>query len=219
MTWLFRIVGVLTLLLPGTASAHRLDEYLQATLLSVEPDRVEASMRLVPGVAVSDAVIASIDTDGDGVLSAAEQQDYAQRVLRDLSLSIDNKPLALHIVSTSFPSLEEMKQGVGEIQLDFAAELPRDAADRRLAFENHHQGTIAVYLVNSLVPNDKNIHITAQNRNENQSFYELDFVQRDRGGGTAPALWITAGFLLLALLRWRRGPLWQQEPYGGESPN
>jgi hypothetical protein len=30
-------------------------------------------------------------------------------------------------------------------------------------------------------------------------------------GAAQLALWITAGFLLLALLRWRRRPLWQRE--------
>jgi hypothetical protein len=205
MRWLLCIVGAIILLLPVTSAAHRLDEYLEATLLSVEPDRIEASMRLVPGVAVSSAVIASIDTSRDGVLSEAEQQAYAQRVSRDLSLSVDGRPLVLHVVSATFPSLEDMKQGTGEIQLELAAELPRGAADRRLRFENHHQSAIAVYLVNCLVPHDKNVRITAQSRSENQSVYQLDFVQVGRGEGVAPALWIAAGFLLLALLRWRRG--------------
>ena len=213
MRWLVHIVGAIMLLLPGTASAHRLDEYLEATLLSVEPDRIDLSMRLVPGVAVSSAVIASIDTNGDGLLSEAEQQDYAERVSRDLSLSIDSRPLALHIVSANFPSLEEMTRGLGEIQLAFAAELPRGVAARRLKFENHHQGAIAVYLVNCLVPHDKNIRITAQSRNENQSVYQLDFVQGVGGEGTAHhPLWIAAGFLLLALLRWRPRPLWHRRP-------
>ena len=37
--------------------AHRLDEYLQATLLSVDKDHIHASMRLVPGVAVAATVL------------------------------------------------------------------------------------------------------------------------------------------------------------------
>jgi hypothetical protein len=38
-------------------SAHRLDEYLQATIFSVEKDGIQASMRLVPGIAVSSAIM------------------------------------------------------------------------------------------------------------------------------------------------------------------
>jgi hypothetical protein len=171
------LLAALLLLLPALASAHRLDEYLEATLLSVESDRIEASVRLVPGVAVSSAVIASIDTNSDGTISDAEQQAYAQRVARDLYLSVDGRPLALRLASVSFPTVDEMEQGVGEIQLDFTAELPRGSASRRLSFENRHRSDIAVYLVNCLAPRDKAIHISAQSRNENQSFYQLDFVQ------------------------------------------
>lgn len=141
------------------ASAHRLDEYLQATILSVEGNRVEVSMRLVPGVAVSSAVIAGIDTNGDGVISAAEQQAYAKRVLRDVTLSVDGYRLEPQLSSVKFPSIEEMKEGLGEILIEFTADLPREAGNRKLIFENHHQSGIAAYLVNCLVPRDKTFRL------------------------------------------------------------
>jgi hypothetical protein len=172
------VIGVaIPFFLQTAAFAHRLDEYLEATVVSVESGRVDGSMRLVPGVAVSSAVISSIDTNGDGVLSEAERQAYAQRFLKDVSLSVDGQPLPLRLVSADFPPIDSMKHGVDEIHVDFSAELPRGGASRRLVFENWHERNIAVYLVNSLVPRDKNIQIIAQSRNENQSFYQLDFVQ------------------------------------------
>ena len=73
--------AALVLFLGAPASAHRLDEYLQATIISVEKDHVQAFMRLIPGVAASSVVIASIDSNGDGVISEAEQRAYAERVL------------------------------------------------------------------------------------------------------------------------------------------
>ena len=39
------------------ALAHCLDEYLQATILSIEPGRVQATVRLVPGVAVAPGIL------------------------------------------------------------------------------------------------------------------------------------------------------------------
>ena len=177
------IVATLVLLvIPAAVVAHRLDEYLQATIFSIDADRIEGSMRLAPGVAVASAIISGIDTDHDGAFSAAEQQAYAQRVLRDLALSSDGKPLSLNLVSVGFPAVEEIEQGIGEIQINFSADLPPDAANRHLVFENRHQPAMSVYLVNTLVPSDKNIQITAQNRNENQSIYRLDIAQTDRGG-------------------------------------
>jgi hypothetical protein len=165
------------LLSVGTASfAHRLDEYLQATLISVEKDRVHVLMRLIPGVAVFPAVLALIDTDKNGAISEIEQREYAQRLLRDLSLSVDGEPLQPHLISVSFPRIEDMKEGVGEIQIQFAADLPSGSGNRRLILENHHQSRISAYLVNCLVPRDRDIRILAQNRNQNQSFYQLDYV-------------------------------------------
>src|SRR6266446_7000781 len=165
--------------------AHRLDEYLQATIISVEKDRVQASMRLVPGVAVSSMVLASIDTNGDGVISEAEQRTYAERVLRDLSVTVDGKSARPTLVSQKSPATEEIKEGLGEIQIEFTVDLSRGGPERRIVFENHHHNEISAYLVNCLVPRDPNIRILAQNRNESQSFYQLDYAQA--GSSSNPA--------------------------------
>jgi hypothetical protein len=171
--------------LAAPAFAHRLDEYLQATIISVEKDRVHAFMRLVPGVAVSSIVIPAIDTNRDGIISDSERQSYAQRVLSDLSLSIDGHPLKPRLESVDVTGIGEMKEGLGEVRIEFNADLPGSAGGkRRLILENRHQSRIAAYLVNCLVPRDKAIRIEAQNRNESQSFYELDYAL----GGGSPAL-------------------------------
>jgi hypothetical protein len=183
-----RIIGAAVFLsLTAPAWAHRLDEYLQATILSVERDHVAGFMRLVPGVAVSASVIPSIDTNGDGTLSEAERRAYALRVLSDLSLSVDGQHLATNLISAEFPSLDEMRRGIGEIQLEFTAALPRGGTNRKLIFENRHESRIAAYLVNCLVPSDKGIRITAQDRNHSQSFYQLEFAQLDAIAALPPA--------------------------------
>jgi len=169
-------VGVL-LLLGVRASAHRLDEYLQAALISLEKDRVAISLRLVPGVAVSTAVLGGMHANGDGLISEQEQRVYAEQVLRDLLLTVDGRRLSPTIVSVKFPNVEAIKEGLGEIRVELAAELPRGSGKRSLVFENHHQERIAAYLVNCLVPRDSDIRVAAQSRNEQQSFYQLDYVQ------------------------------------------
>jgi hypothetical protein len=172
-----RLVASLALLLSLTipASAHRLDEYLQATLISVESDRIVVEMRLVPGVAVSPEVLAHIDVNGDGKFSEAEQQAYALHVLRDLSLTVDGKRADLELVAHKFPSPTEIKEGLGEIRMDFTAHLPAGGAERRVIFENHHLSRISVYLANCLVPRNPTIRVLRQSRNQNQSFYQLDY--------------------------------------------
>jgi len=191
-----RLVAIVAgfLCIGGVASAHRLDEYLQATILSVEKDRLQASMRLIPGVAVSSSVIASIDSNGDGVLSDTEQRAYAERVLGDLSLTIDGNRLRPKLVSVEFPRVEQMKEGVGEIHIEFTADLPRGGANRRLILENLTRDRNVVYLVNCLVPSDHDIRIVGQTRNERQSFYQLDYVdyaQTSAPSGPALLNWWT----------------------------
>jgi HupE / UreJ protein len=159
------------------AFAHRLDEYLQATTFAVEGNQVAVQVRLTPGVEVLGKVLAAIDTNGDGVISEAEQRGYMQRVCHDLSLNIDDHPLQLRMVSSTFPTLGEMKEGLGEILLNFEADVPHGDTNRRLTFENHHQSAISVYLVNCLLPSDPNVRVTAQDRNYDQSFYQLDYAQ------------------------------------------
>jgi hypothetical protein len=165
----------IALWLRGPAVAHRLDEYLQATIISLEKDRIQASMRLVPGVAVSSAILASIDTNADGVISAPEQRAYAERVLRDITLSANGQALKPELLAFDFPPIAAMKEGLGEINIEFAATLPPGGADRKIVFQNHHQPGISAYLVNCLAPQDRNTRVDAQHRNRNQSFYELDY--------------------------------------------
>jgi hypothetical protein len=89
--------------------AHRLDEYLQATTFAVDGDHVEIQMHLTPGIEVFGKVLAAIHTNGDGIISDAKQQGYAEQVSSDLSLKINGNPLLLRLVSFTFPQLEEMK--------------------------------------------------------------------------------------------------------------
>jgi hypothetical protein len=164
----------------ASASAHRLDEYLQASMISIEKDRVEVGIRLTPGVQVCPRVLADIDTNSDGIISAPEQAAYAQRVLRDLSLAIDGKPLQPRLVSSTFAKIDDMKEGLGEIVLAFDAQLPAGPSDRRLTFENHHQRPMAAYLANCLFPSEPDIRIMAQSRSDDQSVYQLDYTQASR---------------------------------------
>ncbi len=174
-----RIAALLLLLLMmgRSAFAHRIDEYLQATLFSLEPDQVRGSMRLVPGVLVAPTVIAGIDSNGDGVLSAAEEQAYAQRVVADLTISLDGRSVVPKVLSYTFPSPADMREGLGEIHIEYAIALPPSSSASALQVTNHHLSRTSVYLMNATVPNDGRFRILAQKRNEQQSSYELDFQQ------------------------------------------
>jgi hypothetical protein len=193
------------LVLAGTPSlAHRLDEYLQGTIISIDANRLEAQMTLTPGVAVFPFLISYLDADRNGAISEEEQRAYARRVLNDLSLTIDGRQLTPELRSLRFPAVEEMKEGRGEIQIEFSAPLPGGGPERRLTLDNHHLSRISAYQVNSLVARDPHVRISAQKRNYSQSHYELVYSQTDvRSAGPVLHWWSSgelAGLAALAIL-------------------
>ncbi|HKD04684.1 MAG TPA: hypothetical protein VKB79_02180 [Bryobacteraceae bacterium] len=200
------------ILASGPLRAHRLDEYLQGTLISIEKNRVQAQIALTPGVAVYPILLAVIDADHDGVISESEKRAYAGRVLHDLSLSIDGRSLTPRLLSAQFPAIEDIKEGRGEIRIEFESDLPGGGPSRKLLLQNRHQSRIAAYQVNCLVPRDSDIKVVAQRRNYTQSSYELDYTQA--GAVSSPLLrWpsgLNAPALAIALLLIARlGFLWR----------
>jgi len=181
------VAGAVLLAVATPALAHRVDEYLQATTISVEKSRVQAQIRLTPGVQVFPVVRRFIDADRDGTISLAEQRAYADRVLRDLVLEVDGHRLSLRLVSSAFASVQEMEEGRGTIRIDFESAVPDGGHDRRLVFENHHLAQMSVYLVNGVVPPDPDVEVTGQERNYEQSVYQMTYVQANASVAEPPS--------------------------------
>ena len=176
-------LAALCFLLAGRAAwAHRIDEYLQATILSLDANRVNTSMRLIPGVLVAPSVIALIDSNHDGVFSENETKAYAERVLGDLSVTVDGKATAVQLDTWNVPEASHLRDGLGEIQIQYHVELPSSSgASRSLVLANHHLNAGSVYLVNVEVPQDPRLRVVDQKRNQRQSIYELDYRQTPVG--------------------------------------
>jgi hypothetical protein len=170
------LLGCLLLLLATQAWAHRLDEYLQAVRVSVGTHRIALSIELTPGVAVADQVLAVVDKDRDGRVSEAENAAYAQRVLEDIQVGLDENVLAMALTDTSFPTVEGVKKGTGVIRIKAAAPVkPLSVGNHTLHLTNAHLPAISVYLVNALTPKDRAIKVRKQARDELQTTYRLEF--------------------------------------------
>ncbi|WP_240161998.1 hypothetical protein [Gluconacetobacter azotocaptans] len=137
-------------------------------------------MRLTPGVDVADRVIGQIDRNGDGILSAEEQQAYARRIARSLSFSLNGKSVSLRPEAGAFPTIDAMKGGAGVIDMAFDVKTRLENGNYRLAYRNKASGPETVWLANCLLPQDPSIHVLQQKRSEDQSFYQLDFLVDDR---------------------------------------
>ena len=96
---------------PSAVSAHRDDQYLQATLVAVEPSGVRLQINLTPGVAVAEQVLAQIDRDRDGAIAKNEAAAYAKLLKRDLTLRVDGRKLELKLAASEFVPLQNSAPG------------------------------------------------------------------------------------------------------------
>jgi hypothetical protein len=165
-------IWLLALGLMGEAQAHRLDEYLQSTLISVEQDQVEVEISLTPGVAVLPVVLAMIDRDHNRRISADEERAYAERVLREVALESDGQGIRLTVVGRSFPAVEDMQQGLGTIRLRLRGER---RGGHEMRFVNRHLAGISVYLVNCVLPASGGLKIGRQIRDNLQTEIRFEY--------------------------------------------
>ena len=100
---LARYFFLLLLVLPSTALAHQLDEYIHATLVSIEPGEIRIQVNLTPGVQVASNVLALIDLDHDGVISTNEAAGYAKTFQHDLVVQLDKHRAQLNWSPPVFP--------------------------------------------------------------------------------------------------------------------
>ena len=185
---------------PVPAGAHRLDEYLQATRLSIDVDRVSVEIDLTAGVNVAPQVVAWIDTNRDGQISSTEGRAYAQQMLRAVGLEVDGRTASLSLIDSRFPKARDMTAGVGTIRLRATARLPAGASGRhQLAYVNDHRSEMSVYLVNALVPEDPRIQIAGQRRDPAQHHLTLDYDVTTHSAW-ARTSWLLAGLAAVGLL-------------------
>ena len=207
------LAGSLLLACPAPAAAHRLDEYLQASRISLARDRVEVEIDLTPGVNVAPQVVAFIDGDGDGALSPAERQGYAALVVRLVELEVDGSPAPLMLAGSEFPSLDEMRAGGGTIHLRARAAIPGPSTGRHeLAYSNVHHPELSAYLINALAP-PSGVEIRSQQRDPWQRQLRLVYVS----GSPLERAWRLTGTLTFAALAVGI-PAWLRSAARGRSP-
>jgi hypothetical protein len=182
------VSALLALSLVGGAAAHRLDEYLQATLIGVTRDGIDVEIHLTPGVAMLPVLMAVIDQDRDGRISSEEERAYLSRVVREVELRVDGVPAPLSLIESNFPAFEAMREGLGAIGI----KLRTARRGHELRFENRHLPQVSAYLVNCLAAPSDGLVVRRQARDEAQRSIEFEY----SFGAGAPgprAAWIALG--------------------------
>ena len=200
----FAVLGAWMVTLQPTA-AHRVDEYLQATRLSIDIQRVDLEIDLTAGVAVASEVFAWIDTNRDGEISNAEGEAYARQMLGSVVLKVDGRPVPVTLVEVSFPQFRDMRLGVGTIRLRATAKVAAATAGRhQVSFLNTHRTESSVYLVNALVPVNPRIQLADQRRDRAQLGLTLDYTVMADASSDLTLLLLT-GLAMATCLALRHG--------------
>jgi hypothetical protein len=186
---------------PASAEAHRLDEYMQATLVAIAPGDIRLQINLTPGVKVAERIIGLIDADGDGAIAPAEADAYAAAVNQDLAIRVDRKSVIAKVAAHNFPPPEELRTGAGIIQIELAV-APGGFGDgpHRLDFANGHLPEFSVYLFNAAQPSGGQPRILEQVRNRTQSECAVAFTFAPRTPPGQPISNVALAVAALVLL-------------------
>ena len=179
--------------LPVPASAHRLDEYLQATRLSVDADRIGVEIALTPGASIASQIVEQIDTDRDGRFSSDEQRRYAESVVAVMTLLLDGRVTPMAPVAEDFPTPDAIAAGTGTIRLRASAHAPVTSGRHHLQYRAAPLTPSSVYLVNALMPTDARVQLEAPQRDAMQRALTIEF-----SVGPDPA-WLRTGWVVVAV--------------------
>lgn len=199
MTRIVLATIVVALVIRAEPTAHRLDEYLQAARVSLARDRITLEIDLTPGASIAAAVITHLDRDGDNAISPTEAADHGQVVLTDLVLTLDDHPVLMTLAHVEIASIDEMRDGVGVINLRAVGIVPADVVGRRhLYFRNNHQPGTSVYMVNALIPEDRDVEVIGQTRDARQREVRVEYSVGPRWH--ARLQWLLVGVAALSVL-------------------
>jgi hypothetical protein len=208
MGWMLHPSRLLPLLiaLPSASFAHQLDEYLQATLVEIEPTNIRIRINLTPGVEIADKVLSLLDGDGNGAITPSEIAQYGESLKRDLTVRLDGREVEVRFTHPKVLTMSELKSGDGILPMEYVLEtgsLPAGA--HRFGLENRHLPDISAYLFNAARPAVSSIQVTKQTRNQNQSRGEIEFSVEPaaKSSRVAARLASVAGLIVLFGWLWR----------------
>ena len=185
------------------ASAHRLDEYLQALRVDVQADGIVVELDLTAGANLAADVVAALDANADGAIDSPEADAYIAGVMRSLEVSVDDRRLALDLVSQTMPSIGDVRVGSGVISIVARADVEQSRGRHRLRMSNGYRSDVSVYLANALRPDSRLITVAAQARDPRQQSLTIDYVVHAPVAATAAA-WTALAFVLLGCCGWWR---------------
>ena len=158
---------------PRAALAHPLDVYLLYSYITVSPTQIVVELDMSPGVLIAPGLLPELDTNGDQQISDAEGQAYVSKVLPNLLLQVDGKPLSLALTKFDMPDYLITQSGYGTMRIFMAATLDGGmmTGTHTIYFNNNFAPKGAAYQVNTFV--DKGVPITLGKQNRDSIYQSM----------------------------------------------
>lgn len=167
------VLTSLVLTSPATF-AHPVDECLQASYLKLGPNSLELELELTPGERIAPQMLELIDQNKNRLLDQPEVQRYAESVLKDLYLSVDDQTQTLTLEPITPPATDTFLAGGGTIKLVARANLMGDSGTHTLEFRNAHAPVKSGYLANVFVQSGE-VNILNQQRDTTQQDFRVRY--------------------------------------------
>ena len=135
-------------MLAGAASAHPVDELIQGAYLTLAPGEVRLDLDLTPGAEVLPLVSPALDPDADGSVTEAEARAYAEDVLADSTLLLDQEPVAWTLGEVTVPDPTFLAAGAGVIRIEATAPRQDREGIHVLAYETRHEPAKSLWMAN-----------------------------------------------------------------------
>lgn len=135
-------------LLPTWVIAHPVDEVVQAAYLWLAPGAVRLELDLTPGTLVVDTVLQSLDTNADQHITDAEARAYAERVLKQSTITLDGMATAWRLEKVNVPPYQSLKLEGNMLKIYAVAGRADRAGAHTLSYGNRYQLTQSQCIAN-----------------------------------------------------------------------
>jgi hypothetical protein len=163
-----RRAWLLLALLSGSAAAHPLDEVVQGAYLTLAPGEVRLELDMTPGTEVAGALLRALDTDADQRITDAEARAYAEGVIRQSTLALDDVPVSWSLESVSVPPYQNLALASDTIKIYTVAKRPDAAGPHTLSYENRYEPAKSQWIANIFLQPGPGwrYEVTAQQRSD-----------------------------------------------------
>ncbi len=119
-------------------AAHPVDEVAQGAYITLAPGEVRIELDITPGPAVAGALLRSLDTNADRRVTDEEARAYAERVLKQSTLTLDGVAVSWTMKRVRVPPYANLEQQGDTLKIYGLAKRADRAGVHSLTYQNRY---------------------------------------------------------------------------------